>query len=106
MKIFEQYDALLPDSPPELAKNYSDMRYELNKLSSLCHPYIVKFIGVFTNPHCFVLEWAPKKGLENIRQAYEAAKVNFCPTSIFLTLLQARFDARSVAVGIKCTLIG
>lgn len=88
VKIFEQYNAALPDSATELTKNYSDMRYELNKLSSLAHPYIVRFIGVFTNPHSFVLEWAPRKSLEHLRIEHVTKRIPFCPTSIFLTLLQ------------------
>ena len=88
VKIFEQFDSGLPDSVTELTKNYSDMRYELNKLSSLHHSYIVRFIGVFTNPHCFVLEWAPKMSLEAIRQSHATSESNLCPLSIILVLLQ------------------
>lgn len=88
VKIFDRYDDTSLDSSTELTKNYSDMRYELNKLSSLHHPHIVRFIGVFTNPHCFVLEWAPQKTLEHIRQNHEEKSISICTTSIFLVLLQ------------------
>ena len=88
VKIFSRYDDTSCDSSTELIKNYSDMRYELNKLSSLEHPHIVRFIGVFTNPHCFVLEWAPEKTLQHIHQKHAENSVNFCTTSLFLVLLQ------------------
>ncbi len=100
VKIFDQCDAGLPDSATELTRNYSDMRYELNKLVSLKHPYIVRFIGVFTNPHCFVLEWAPKKSLETIRKPYAEKRINICPTSLILVLLQvtANYEARNTVL--------
>ena len=88
VKIFSRYDDTSCDSSTELIKNYSDMRYELNKLSSLEHPHIVRFIGVFTNPHCFVLEWAPEKTLQHIHQKHAENSINFCTTSLFLVLLQ------------------
>lgn len=90
IKIFEQFDSVQPSSATELAKNYADMRYELNKLSTLKHAYIVRFVGVFTNPLCFVLEWAPEKSLEHIRQTHAKENQSFCPTSLFLVLLQVR----------------
>ena len=93
MKIFDRYDDTSCDSSTELTKNYSDMRYELNKLSSLHHPHIVRFIGVFTNPHCFVLEWAPQKTLEHIRQNHVEKSAKMCTTSTFLVLLQVWLDA-------------
>ena len=91
VKIFDQDGGtLIPETAVELTKSYSDMRYELNKLSSLNHPFVVRFIGVFTNPHCFLLEWAPFRSLEHIRKMHEKPRASFCPTSIFLTLLQVR----------------
>ena len=90
IKIFEQFDSVQPSSATELAKNYADMRYELNKLSTLKHAYIVRFVGVFTNPLCFVLEWAPERSLEHIRQTHAKENQSFCPTSLFLVLLQVR----------------
>ena len=88
VKIFSRYDDTSCDSSTELIKNYSDMRYELNKLSSLAHPHIVRFIGVFTNPHSFVLEWAPEKTLQHIHQRPTDKSMNVCTTSLFLVLLQ------------------
>ena len=88
VKLFEQLDDLLPNTAAELTRSYSDMRFELNKLSTLSHPYIVKFIGVLTNPHSFVLEWAPLKSLEHIRQQHTIKSEPFCPTSIAKVLMQ------------------
>ena len=88
VKLFEQLDDLLPNTAAELTRSYSDMRFELNKLSTLRHPYIVKFIGVLTNPHSFVLEWAPLKSLEHIRQKHARSNKPFCPTSISKVLMQ------------------
>ena len=88
VKLFEQLDDILPNTAAELTRSYSDMRFELNKLSTLCHPYIVKFIGVLTNPHSFVLEWAPLKSLEHIRQKHAYNNKPFCPTSISKVLMQ------------------
>lgn len=88
VKLFEQLDDLLPNTAAELTRSYSDMRFELNKLSTLSHPYIVKFIGVLTNPHSFVLEWAPLKSLEHIRQQHAKEKEPFCPTSVAKVLMQ------------------
>ena len=88
VKIFVQCDSVQPNSPTELAKNYADMRYELNKLSTMKHPLIVRFVGVLTNPLCFVLEWAPGNSLEHIRKAHASSSSSICPTSLFLVLLQ------------------
>ena len=88
VKLFEQLDDLLPNTAAELTRSYSDMRFELNKLSTLSHPYIVKFIGVLTNPHSFVLEWAPLKSLEHIRQQHAKEKEPFCPASVAKVLMQ------------------
>ena len=90
IKVFKQYDAGLPNSAAELTRNYSDMRYELNKLSTLRHPFIVVFVGVLTNPHCFVLEWAPLGSLEGLRGEHYDKGISFCPTSLLLVLLQVR----------------
>ena len=83
---------MLPNTAAELTRSYSDMRFELNKLSTLRHPYVVKFIGVLTNPHSFVLEWAPLKSLEHIRQNYAHQKERFCPTSISKVLMQVNYN--------------
>ena len=88
IKIFVQFDSVQPSSASELAKNYADMRYELNKLSTMNHTYVVRFIGVLTNPLCFVLEWAPGVSLEHTRRAHADANCSFCPTALFLVLLQ------------------
>ena len=91
VKLFEQLDDMMPNTAAELTRSYSDMRFELNKLSTLSHPYIVKFIGVLTNPHSFVLEWAPLKSLEHIRQKYTHEREPFCPSSISKVLMQVGY---------------
>ena len=88
IKIFVQGDSVQISSAMELAKNYADMRYELNKLSTMKHPFIVRFVGVLTNPLCFVLEWAPGKSLEHIRKAHSDMSRSICPTTLSLVLLQ------------------
>ena len=88
VKVFDQPDAGPIDVTSEIIRSYADMRYELNKLSTLDHPYIVRFIGVLTNPHSFVLEWAPMKSLEHIRANHAQHHTPLCAQSIFLTLLQ------------------
>ena len=88
MKVFDHYGSSGADSAAELTRTYGDMRYELNKLVSLRHDFIVQFIGVLTNPHCFVLEWAPMRTLENIRLNHYERRANICPTSLSLVLLQ------------------
>lgn len=93
-----------PSSATELAKNYADMRYELNKLSTLKHAYIVRFVGVFTNPLCFVLEWAPERSLEHIRQTHAKENQSFCPTSLFLVLLQVRGSLHTCLYMCMCIL--
>ena len=76
VKVFDQADMGLNLSMGhiELTRSYSDMRYEINKLSMLNHPNIVRFVGVITNPHCFVLEWAPLQSLEHQRGRQEEAE--------------------------------
>ena len=88
IKVFVQSDSVQPSSAIELARNYADMRYELNKLSTMKHPFIVRFVGVLTNPLCFVLEWAQGKSLEHIRQTQVEMSRGICPTALFLVLLQ------------------
>ena len=88
MKLFDQNESALPQDQVELTRSYSDMRYELNKLSSLHHPHIIRFIGIITNPHCFVLEWAPLQSLEHQRAEHARASACICVTSILHVLLQ------------------
>lgn len=88
IKIFVQQDSVHSSSALELAKNYADMRYELNKLSTMSHQFVVRFVGVLTNPLCFVLEWAPGKSLEHVRRSYVQERRSICPTTLFLVLLQ------------------
>ena len=90
IKIFVQTDSVKQSSATELAKNYADMRYELNKLSTLAHPLIVKFVGVLTNPLCFVLEWAPGMSLEHVRRDHISANKSICSSALFFMLLQVR----------------
>eukprot|EP00731_Ephydatia_muelleri_P024118 Em0016g389a len=87
VKIFERFDDV-GDVTTELTKNYAAMRYELNKLHQLDHPYVVKLVGVITNPHSFVLEWATLFSFELLRKQYGEKKVNMCPTSVALAMLQ------------------
>ena len=90
VKLFEQdnTDPSFSQNQDELTRSYSDMRYELNKFCSLRHPYIIQFIGVITNPHCFVLEWAPLQSLESQRAEHSEAGMSMCYTSILQVLLQ------------------
>ena len=88
IKIFVQQDSVQPSSATELARNYADMRYELNKLSKMDHKYIVRFMGMLTNPLCFVLEWAPGMSLEHVRSDYLDTKSSLCPSALLLVLLQ------------------
>ena len=90
VKIFDHFGSANADSAAELVRTYSDMRYELNKVVSLSHAFIVQFVGVFTNPHCFVLEWAPLKTLESIRCNHIEANHSICPTSMYLMLIQVK----------------
>ena len=78
------------NSTSELMKTYSDMRYELNKLSMLRHRHVVKFVGLLTHPRSFVLEWAPLTSLESIRKNHEMSMDHFCPCTLFLILMQVR----------------
>ena len=83
------------DAELEVVKSYADMRYELNKLNMMEHGFIVKFVGLLTNPWSFILEWAPLMSLEKIRKSYEeqfktpSAQYHYlCPVSLYLVLLQ------------------
>ena len=87
VKIFERFDDI-GDVSAELTKNYASMRYELNKLHQLDHPYVVKLIGVITNPHSFVLEWAPLFSFELLRKQHAERETHMCPTSLALAMLQ------------------
>jgi hypothetical protein len=95
------------DAELEVIKSYSDMRYEINKLCTMNHNYVVKFIGLLSNPRSFVLEWAPLMSLEKIRQTHEAQFQNpdhvgeyfhLCPVSIYLVLIQV-----SITLDYYCT---
>ena len=83
-------------------KKYSDMRYELNKLSVLSHNFIVEFVGVVARPPSFVLEWAPLMSLEKIRVRHERQQSPICPVSLYITLLQVSHDTCTC----KCTRVG
>ena len=72
----------------EVVKTYADMRYELNKLSVLDHEYVVKFIGLLPNPWSFILEWAPLMSLEKLHSSHEQNMSHFCPSSLFVALMQ------------------
>lgn len=94
VKVFDQADGGVNVSVGhiELVRSYSDMRYELNKLCTLKHANIVRFVGVITNPHCFVLEWAPLLSLEHQRAKHEDAGCSMCYFSILSVLLQVMPD--------------
>ena len=87
------------DAELEVVKSYADMRYELNKLCMMEHKYIVKFVGLLTNPRSFILEWAPLMSLEKIRDKHESSLQNsksdfhhFCPVSLYLIMLQVNTE--------------
>ena len=84
------------------------MRYELNKLSTMKHAFVVRFVGVLTNPLCFVLEWAPGKSLEHTRMAHVEANSSICPTALFLVLLQVSPECciHNMSICITCTVMG
>ncbi len=88
MKEFVVDDMLGQNEQTNEVKKYSDMRYEINKLSVLNHDYIVKFVGVVARPPSFVLEWAPLMSLEKIRVLHEKQRCPICPVSLYITLLQ------------------
>ena len=90
VKIFQQFCISADSNATKLTSNYASMRYELNRLSLLNHPYVVKLIGVITNPHSFVLEWAPLVSLELQRKHYLKHAAYMCPTSLALAMLQVR----------------
>lgn len=100
VKVFDQAEVgfNLPLGNMEVTRSYSDMRYELNKLCTLEHENIVRFVGVFTNPHCFVLEWAPLMSLEHQRERHEKAGVSMCYSSILSVLSQVRTVGTSEAL--------
>lgn len=83
-------------------KKYSDMRYELNKLSVLSHDFIVQFVGVVARPPSFVLEWAPLMSLEKIRVRHERQQCPICPVSMYITLLQVRRLSIHYVVHVHC----
>lgn len=76
------------DQQMGVIKMYADMRYELNKLSMLDHDYVVKFVGLLPNPWSFILEWAPLMSLEKLRSKHEENMSHFCPSSLFVVLMQ------------------
>jgi len=72
----------------DLAGMYADMRLEVNKLSSINHPNIVKFLGLCVVSFSFLLEWAPKGTLDNMMHEYKLAGFPICPDAIANTVLQ------------------
>ena len=67
---------------------YSNIRMELNKLSSINHPHIIEFLGLCVISFSFLLEWAPKGSLREIIQAYKLAEFAVCPDTVTSTILQ------------------
>ena len=72
----------------DFAVAYSDIRTELNKLSSTSHPNIVTFLGLCVISFSFLLEWAPKGNLANIAKEYKLADVWICPDALAITVYQ------------------
>jgi len=72
----------------DFAVAYSDIRMELNKLSSIYHPNIVKFHGLCIISFSFLLEWAPKGNLYNIVKDYKLADLWICPDAVANTVYQ------------------
>ena len=69
---------------------YADMRLEVNKLSSIDHPNIIKFLGLCVVSFSFILEWAPKGTLDHTMHDYKLAGFPICPDAVANTVLQVR----------------
>lgn len=67
---------------------YADMRLEVNKLSSVDHPNIIKFLGLCVVSFSFLLEWAPKGNLDHMMREYKLAGFPICPGAIAITIVQ------------------
>lgn len=72
----------------DLAGMYGDMRLEVNKLSSIDHPNIIKFLGLCVVSFSFLLEWAPKGNLDHMMHEYKLAGFPICPDAVANTVLQ------------------
>jgi len=72
----------------DLTFMYSDLRLELNKLSTVDHPHIVQFLGLCRISFSLVLEWAPKGNLEHIITEYRLANTCICPDAVAKTVYQ------------------
>ena len=72
----------------DFAVAYSDIRMELNKLSSTYHPNIVKFLGLCVISFSFLLEWAPKGNLYSIVEDYKLVDLWICPDAVANTIHQ------------------
>ena len=72
----------------ELAMWYSDMRLEVNKLSTVDHPNIVQFLGLCVVSFSIILEWAPKGNLDQMIDEYRIADTWICPDVVALTVHQ------------------
>ena len=72
----------------ELAMWYSDMRLEVNKLSTVNHPNIVQFLGLSVVSFSILLEWAPKGNLDQIIKEHRIADTWICPDVVAGTLRQ------------------
>ena len=72
----------------DLAGMYADMRLEVNKLATIDHPNIIKFLGLCVVSFSFLLEWAPKGTLEHMIREYKLAGFPICPDAIANTVLQ------------------
>ena len=76
----------------DLTLMYSDLRLELNKLSTVDHPYIVQFLGLCMISFSLVLEWAPKGNLEQIITEYRLANTWICPDAVAKTVYQVSYN--------------
>jgi len=72
----------------ELAMWYSDMRLEVNKLSTVDHPNIVQFLGLCVVSFSIILEWAPKGNLDQMIDEHRIADTWICPDVVALTMHQ------------------
>jgi len=75
----------------DLAMRYSDMRSEVNKLSTVNHPNIVQFLGLCVVSFSILLEWAPKGNLEHVINEHRIADTWICPDAVAATVHQVCF---------------
>jgi len=67
---------------------YSDMRLEVNKLSTVDHQNIVQFLGLCVVSFSILLEWAPKGNLDQMIDEHRIADTWICPDVVAQTVHQ------------------